>query len=114
MYHPVELFIGRIPHHPLKPSSFLCLGNVMLGMTFKVVPNSIHQYVFDVTVLFRCVMVVELFLTRLVFHHSFLGVHLENTITIPTVVGYPVFALDQLQRQDISNAVWVVVHGHTI
>ncbi len=85
----------------------------MLGMIFEVVPNSVHQHVFDATVLFGCVVVVEHFLTRHEFHHSFLGVHLENTVTVPTVVCYPVFALDRLQRQDICDAVWVVLHGHT-
>ncbi len=93
-YHPLELSVSRIAHHPLKPSSFLCLGNVMLGMTFEVFPNSVHQHVIDVTVLFGCVLVVEPFFTRLEFHHSFLGVHFENTVTVPTVIGYPVFALD--------------------
>jgi hypothetical protein len=36
-YHPLELSIGRISHHPFKPLSFLCFGNDMLGMTFEVV-----------------------------------------------------------------------------
>jgi hypothetical protein len=68
----------------------------MLGMTFEVVPNtnSVHQHVLDVSALFVCVVVVEPFLTWLEFHHSFLGVHLENTVTVPTVVDYPVFSLD--------------------
>ena len=42
-YHPLEFFVSRVSHYPLKPLSLFCLGNVVLGVTFKIVSDSVHQ-----------------------------------------------------------------------
>ena len=47
-YHPLEFFVSRVTYHPLEPLSFLCLGNIMLGVTFKIVLDSIHQHALEV------------------------------------------------------------------
>ncbi len=47
-YHPLEFLIGRVTYHPLKPSSFFCLGNIMLGATFKIDSDSVHQHALKV------------------------------------------------------------------
>jgi hypothetical protein len=46
-YHPLEFLVGRGTYHPLKPSSFYCLGNIVLGVTFKNVSDGIHQHALE-------------------------------------------------------------------
>ena len=72
-YHPLEFFVSRVSHYPLKPLSLFCLGNVVLGVTFKIVSDSVHQHAFEVAIIFGCAVVVEPFLTwlKLKLHNSF-------------------------------------------
>ena len=51
-YLPLEFLVGRITYHPLKSSSFFCLGNIMLGVTFKVVSDSILQHALEIAAIF--------------------------------------------------------------
>jgi hypothetical protein len=67
-YHSLEFFV---PHHPLEPLSLPCLGNVMLGVTFEIVSNDIHQHAPKIAFFFGCVVVVKVrpFLTWLELHN---------------------------------------------
>ena len=61
MYHPLEFLVGRVPYHPMKPSSFFRLGNIMLGVTFKIVSDSIHQHALEIAAIFGRIVVAALF-----------------------------------------------------
>ena len=43
-YHPLEFLVGRVAYNPLKPTSFFCLGNIVLGVTFKIVLDCITVF----------------------------------------------------------------------
>ena len=90
MCHPLEFFVSRVTYHPLEPSSFLCFGNIMLGVTFKNVSNSIHQHALKVAAIFGSIVVVQPFFTWLEFHIPIHGMYFEDTIMIPAIVGHPV------------------------
>ncbi len=94
MCHPLEFFVSRVTYHPLEPSSFLCPGNIMLGVTFKIVLDSIHQHDLEVSAIFGSIVVVlQSFFTWLEFHNPFLSMYFEDTITIPAIVGHSVLGL---------------------
>jgi hypothetical protein len=45
----------------MKPSSFFRLGNIMLGVTFKIVSDSIHQHALEIAAIFGRIVVAALF-----------------------------------------------------
>ncbi len=92
-YHPLEFFVSRVTYHPLEPSSFLCFGNIMLGVTFKIVLDSSHQHALEVAAIFGSIVVVQPFFTWLEFHNPILGMYFEDAITIPAIVGHSVLGL---------------------
>jgi hypothetical protein len=65
----------------------------MLGVTLKIVSDSIHQHALEVAAIFRSIVVVQPFFTWLEFHKLILGMYFEDTIMIPAIVGHSVLGL---------------------